>query len=114
MAPPSRHRIAAARRLFPLFTACVLTVFLLTGCLPPPDPAQLERDLAPVHPGCRVVQHHAGEGDSDHVYIDARLQCEGPPHRRVAEFGYRRDSGRWQVFHVHAEAAPEGAATSRQ
>ena len=89
------HRIAAA-----------LLPCLLAACLPPLDPAQLERDLAPVHPGCRVVEHHAGEGDSDHVYIDAHLQCESPPHRRVAEFGYRLVAGRWHVFSLHAKAAP--------
>jgi hypothetical protein len=75
-------------------------LLVATACDRQPDAAQLQRDLSPRFPGCRVIDRAVGEGDADHVYIHAALQCTTTPERREIVLGYGRHDDRWAMFGI--------------
>lgn len=93
--PPrvARAIIAPALVLLPLLSACGRS----------PDIERLQHDLTQRFPDCRVVDHGAGEGDDEHVYMQVDAVCATPSERRRRfELGYRLKDGEWAPFSIRA------------
>lgn len=78
------------------FALCML----VSGCAAPPEIAQVQRDVSRHRADCTITQHGVGEGDDEHIYIEANLNCTGNPASRTATLGYRHEGKEWRLFHI--------------
>lgn len=78
-------------------------LLLASACVRSPDVERLQDDLTQRFPDCRVVDHDAGEGDDEHVYMQVDAVCATPSERRRRfEVGYRLKDGTWTPFSIRA------------
>lgn len=85
-----------------------ILLLLVSACVRSPDVERLQRDLTQRFPDCRVVDHGAGEGDDEHVYMRVDAVCATPSERRrTFELGYRLKDGTWTPFSIRAVPAGE-------
>lgn len=75
------------------FAFIFLPALAVAGCSSPTE-AQIQADFERHHPGCVLLGHGPGEGDSDNVYVEADFECSG--NRAKDSMLYQKIEGQWQ------------------